>query len=137
MQHILILKLRIKPTFSFLIKSMPLLKLVKKHSVLFLLQTNLSIGTKKVFILQETSFLILLLKKGFLTRLRISFIFTWEEKHFFHFFIWRESFRRIVNCCFIFRFGRNCWVVLCSRRCTTKSLIKCSLFEPLVKIFEK
>ena len=87
MQHILILKLRIKPTFSFLIKSMPLLKLVQKHSVLFLLQTNLSIGTKKVFILQETSFLILLLKKGFLVRLRISFIFAWQEKHFFHFFI--------------------------------------------------
>ena len=92
---------------------------------------------KRVYLRDYIVYLIFLLKRVLVTRLRISCIFSWQEKHllkkslmgnfvffysdFFHFFIRRKAFRKFLNCCFIFHFGSSRWVVLCKRKCFTKS----------------
>ena len=82
-------------------------------------------------------YLIFLLRRVLVARLRIGCIFSWQKKHllkkslmgnfiflysdFFHFFIRRKAFRKFLNCCFIFHFGSSHWVVRSKRKCFSKS----------------
>lgn len=83
-----------------------------------------------IYLINNASFLIFLLKSVSLERSNISF-----------FLMRRTAFHRIMKCCFIFCLVCISWVILCKTRCATKtrflcSFMKCSSSACLASFFE-
>lgn len=84
-----------------------------------------------IYLINNASFLIFLLKSVSLERSNISCFFL----------MWRTAFHRIMKCCFIFCLVCISWVILCKTRCATKihfwcSCMKCSSSARLASFFE-